>query len=171
MSTVLIIFSLTLTQIGMYLFLKSSIENVLEYYSNNNLKEKQSEAIKLQSAESIKQNDTTVLPKKVDNTNHLVLNKSLRHLEFISQFEMYLEDKNYKSFFHWSQLRFWPVGCRCILAIYLHSCLWRYPGHFKRADDCDYGLGHGAVYRHSNLAVSPLLPGNAANFCAAVGVL
>ncbi len=82
----------------MYLFLKSSIENVLEYYSNNNLKEKQSEAIKLQSAESIKQNDTTVLPKKVDNTNHLVLNKSLRHLEFISQFEMYLEDKNYKSF-------------------------------------------------------------------------
>ncbi|MEF3077825.1 hypothetical protein [Winogradskyella poriferorum] len=98
MSTVLIIFSLTLTQIGMYLFLKSSIENVLEYYSNNNLKEKQSEAIKLQSAESIKQNDTTVLPKKVDNTNHLVLNKSLRHLEFISQFEMYLEDKNYKSF-------------------------------------------------------------------------
>lgn len=82
----------------MYLFLKSSIENVLEYYSNNNLKEKQSEAIKLQSVESIKQNDTTVLPKKVDNTNHLVLNKSLRHLEFISQFEMYLEDKNYKSF-------------------------------------------------------------------------
>lgn len=39
-----------------------------------------------------------VFTNKLKDNNNVILNKSLKHLEFINQFEMYLEDKNYKKF-------------------------------------------------------------------------
>jgi hypothetical protein len=39
-----------------------------------------------------------ILTNKLKDNNNIILNKSLKHLEFISEFEMYLEDKNYKMF-------------------------------------------------------------------------
>ena len=38
------------------------------------------------------------MTNKVEDNNYAILNKSLKHLEFISQFEMYLDEKHYKNF-------------------------------------------------------------------------
>ncbi|APY08083.1 hypothetical protein BWZ20_07120 [Winogradskyella sp. J14-2] len=35
--------------------------------------------------------------EKIDQKNHAILNKSLKHLDFISQLEMYLGENNYNS--------------------------------------------------------------------------
>ncbi|WP_299120340.1 hypothetical protein [uncultured Winogradskyella sp.] len=42
--------------------------------------------------------ETVSLTKKMEDNKHILLNKSLRHLEFIAEFEMYLERKTSKNF-------------------------------------------------------------------------
>ena len=38
----------------------------------------------------------STLTSSIEQNNQIILNKSLKHLEFVSQFEMYLDDKNYE---------------------------------------------------------------------------
>lgn len=98
MSNILTFFSLTLTQVGIYLYIKNSLKNVLEQYSLNYSIAKKSTNVKLQKIEVEKATRPKAITNKVEDNNHVILNKSLKNLEFISQFEMYLEEKNYKNF-------------------------------------------------------------------------
>jgi hypothetical protein len=89
---------LAVAQISIYFYLKNSIKNLnfLQYIGY-------SKSTKNKGAQ-ITEQPINNLPEPVKSANdsksktQIVLNKSLAHLEFISQFEMYLEDKNHKNF-------------------------------------------------------------------------
>jgi hypothetical protein len=98
MSNILTFFSLTLTQIGVYLFLKNSLKNFIENFTQNYSIDKKSTKVKIQKIEAQKKIKPKTITYEVEDNNHVILNKTLRHLEFISQFEMYLEEKHYKNF-------------------------------------------------------------------------
>lgn len=97
--TLLLILILALIQFSLYHYLKNST-NQLRFMNYK------------RPVESIRQQEMSTVctpkPKEVsiqnvvtsddEERNHMLLNKRLRHLEFISEFEMYLDDKNYKNF-------------------------------------------------------------------------
>lgn len=98
MSNILTFFSLTITQVGIYLYLKNSLKNFIEHYTQNYSLAKKSTDVKMQKVEVEKVIKPKTITNEVEDNNHVILNKSLKHLEFISQFEMYLEEKHYKNF-------------------------------------------------------------------------
>ncbi|WP_138432894.1 hypothetical protein [Winogradskyella algicola] len=98
MSNILTFFSLTLTQIGVYLYLKNSLKDFIENFIQNYSIDKKSTEVKIQKIEAQKKIKPKTITYEVEDNNHVILNKTLRHLEFISQFEMYLEEKHYKNF-------------------------------------------------------------------------
>lgn len=98
MNNLVTFFSLSLTQLGIYLYLKNSLKNFLEHYTQNYLGIKKATDVKVQKIEIENVTRSKTMTNKVEDNDYAILNKSLRHLEFITQFEMYLEDKNYKNF-------------------------------------------------------------------------
>ena len=55
-------------------------------------------------------------------------------------------------------LWFWFMVCRRVLALHLHSYLWRYQCLFKHPDDCLYGSRNGLIYCFSNMGLSTVFP-------------
>lgn len=98
MNNLVTFFSLSLTQLGIYLYLKNSLKNFLEYHTQNYLGVKKATDLKVQKIEIENATRSKTMTNKVEDNNYAILNKSLKHLEFISQFEMYLEEKHYKNF-------------------------------------------------------------------------
>ena len=99
MNSILIFLILALAQLSVYFYLKN---NITDLRFVNNLKatevSKTIEPIKKPSLKPTTQDTKKVITNDLDASKRMLLNKSLRHLEFISEFEMYLEDKNYKNF-------------------------------------------------------------------------
>ncbi len=97
MNILVLLFALTLIQVFVYYYLKNNLKQFVLY----KVKTTTSVSPKVIPTEkSIGQPKRTVdkISNDVIENNHVILNKSLMHLEFISRFEMYLEDKNYKMF-------------------------------------------------------------------------
>ena len=92
---------LSLAQFSIFFYLKSTINNlkILSYedYSEP-LKMKVIEAEEeiISGPKEIKMANT--ITDNIEIKDQMILNKSLQHLDFISNFERYLEDKNYKNF-------------------------------------------------------------------------
>lgn len=99
MNSILIFLILALAQLSVYFYLKN---NITDLRFVNNLKatevSKTIEPITKPSLKPTTQVTKRVITNDLDASKRMLLNKSLRHLEFISEFEMYLEDKNYKNF-------------------------------------------------------------------------
>lgn len=91
-------FTLTVTQISIYLYLKSSLKNLILGYKESDAITTKNHAVKKQEVSIEEITNSNVLSSHVGESCHVTLNKSLRHLEFISTFEMYLENKNHKNF-------------------------------------------------------------------------
>lgn len=84
---------LTLTQ-GTYFNLNNFIQCCFKSYLNV----KQSIFADVQKIKNTKITEPKTLNIKFLDNDNITLNKNLKHLEFISQFEMYLEERNYKNF-------------------------------------------------------------------------
>lgn len=85
---------LTLTQVGAYF----NLNDFIQYCVKNYLNVKQSIFADAQKIKDAKITEPKNLTVKIVDNDHFELNKNLKHLEFISQFEMYLEERNYKNF-------------------------------------------------------------------------
>lgn len=89
---------LLLTQVSIYFYFKNNIENIKFYKYSVFANPTQNEVLDKKEMPQVEKFKPVNLTNKIEDNNYAILNKSLRHLEFISQFEMYLEDKNYKMF-------------------------------------------------------------------------
>lgn len=98
MNTLIIYFILCLAQLSIYFFLKNNIKNLKFFNYGNYSKLINNEVAEPTEASKTEINRPAILPNKVKNNDYIILNKSLKHLEFISRFEMYLEDESYKNF-------------------------------------------------------------------------
>lgn len=98
MNTVHLFIIILLSQLSIYFYLKNNIKNLRLFNFkdyNSPLPNEVIKKTKLQSKESLSSNK---LIKSMEENEHILLNKSLRHLEYISEFEMYLDDKNHENF-------------------------------------------------------------------------
>lgn len=98
MKYLFIFFVFTLSQLSLYFYLKGRLYNFkfINLNDYNYLFQKNKKAkvkSKLDHKLFIEEKNQDLAIK-----DQVLLNKSLRHLEFISEFELYLEDKNYKKF-------------------------------------------------------------------------
>lgn len=98
MNYLFIFFVFTLSQLSLYLYLKGRLYNfkLINLNDYNYLFQKSKKVnvnSKLDHKRIIEEDHLDLAIK-----DQVSLNKSLRHLEFISEFELYLENKNYKKF-------------------------------------------------------------------------
>jgi len=98
MNALNIYFIILLVQLSILLYLKSNMEYFKVLSTTNYFNFIAKEDVENSHILPIKTNDVETLTINIDENEQLILSKSLRHLEFISTFEMYLEDKNSKNF-------------------------------------------------------------------------
>lgn len=89
-----------LIQVALYFWLRNDIKCINFYhkrkcpfYDHEDILEK------INRKESIDKSnlENRIITSDVESNSSFILSKSLKHLEYISEFEMYLERKNYKS--------------------------------------------------------------------------
>jgi len=89
---------LSLIQFSIYLYLKGSLNNLKFSHYLEHFRIFQDN----DRADNIPEPEQTCIATKLTNqldlNEEIILNKSLKHLEFISKFEMYLEEKNFHKF-------------------------------------------------------------------------
>lgn len=99
MNSIFLFLILTLAQLSLYFYLKDNIHNFSYiYYIKISDPQLSEEIISNSAVKPINEKAKKVVTLNLEESKHIILNKKLRHLEFISEFEMYLEDKNYKMF-------------------------------------------------------------------------
>ena len=98
MNTLFIYIIILLVHLNIYLFLKHNIENLSLFNYPNYNSVIENEVIEKDLNIPMEPIFLESLTNDFDENKQIILKKSLMHLEFISTFEMYLEDKNYKKF-------------------------------------------------------------------------
>lgn len=92
---------LSLVQFSIFFYLKSTINNLKFLSYADYFKPVKIEVIEDVEEKVSEPKEIFIEKTIINNTeikDQMILNKSLKHLDFISSFEMYLEDKNYKKF-------------------------------------------------------------------------
>ena len=95
MNTSIILFILLLTYLSVYFYQKNNVN----YFNDiNNSSSCLNEIFEETKSQTKVAEIGSISTNKMEDHNYIVLNKSLKNLEFISKFEMYLEVKNYNNF-------------------------------------------------------------------------
>lgn len=98
MNILLAYFILSLAQLSIYFYLKNNIKNLQFFDYSDYSSPLENEVIEKSNTIPQKNSVADKFTNNIEEHKLTLLNKSLKHLEFISEFEMYLEDKNYKNF-------------------------------------------------------------------------
>ncbi|MFK7833630.1 MAG: hypothetical protein AB8B52_10160 [Winogradskyella sp.] len=96
MNTLLIYAMLLLGHLCVYFYFKNNFKYLNFLNFNNHLDSVKDRCIEKPKSQ-LNQN-THIITDSVEDNKHVLLKKSLRHLEFIAEFEMYLEQKKLKNF-------------------------------------------------------------------------